>query len=86
MELTIGEPGVSTATADCVAIGTSLPTCSVAFLLSRTIKVGEEMMLMSVMLLKALSTTCTLGVLKKCEKPGNAGATAPKVLSVSFNW
>src|SRR5262245_34864441 len=73
--LTIGAPGTCTATADCVTIGTSSPTCKVARLLSSTIKVGEDTILTSVMALRALITTCALGVLKKAEKPGNPGTT-----------
>src|SRR5215813_90445 len=74
-ELTIGAPGTCTATADWVTIGTSSPTCRVARLLSSTIKVGEDTILTSVMVLSALNTTCTLGVLKKLEKPGKFGVT-----------
>src|SRR5262245_24958230 len=66
-ELTIGAPGTCTATADCVTIGTSSPTCRVARLLSNTIRVGEDTMFTSVMVLSALSTIWTLGVLKKLE-------------------
>ena len=83
-ELTIGEPGVSTATADCVMIGTSLPTCSVAFLLSSTIRVGEETMLTSVTVLSASSTNLVLVALRKVVNVGNTGATAPETRSV--NW
>src|SRR4029077_12899055 len=100
-ELTIGAPGTCTATADCVTIGTSSPTCRVARLLSSTIKVGEETILTSVIVLSALSTTWTLGVLKKLENPGKAGPTTDGMLptmllvgvvgvvaaiSVNLNW
>src|SRR5215470_17178194 len=80
-ELTIGAPGTCTATADCVTIGTSSPTCKVARLLSSTIKVGEDTMLTSVMALSALITNCALGVLKKAEKPGNPGTTGGMVVA-----
>src|SRR5215470_3832567 len=74
-ELTIGAPATCTATADWVTIGTSSPTCRVARLLSSTIKVGEDTILTSVMVLSALSATWTFGVLKKLEKPGKFGIT-----------
>src|SRR5262245_24407761 len=100
-ELTIGAPATCTATADCVTIGTSSPTCRVARLLSSTINVGEDTILTSVMALRALITTCAFGVLKKAENPGKAGVTVGGMMlmallfglvvvvvprSVNLNW